>query len=84
VNTSTIPTAAKRKEIVRHGPSTLSVRHVGAPWDRPRGKPQFLAITPAKKKVVVDCVGLYMVVIRITDAAEYSRFSLGNPKPLEL
>jgi hypothetical protein len=27
-------------------------------------------------KVVVDCVGLYVVVIRVGDAAEYSRFSL--------
>jgi hypothetical protein len=47
---------------------------VGQTW----GEPQFLAIAPAEK-VVVDCVGLYMVVIRIGDAAEYSRFSLGDP-----
>jgi hypothetical protein len=52
---------------------------VGAPWDRPKGKPQFLAIAPAKNKVVVDSVGLYVVVVRIGDAAEYSRFSLGDP-----
>jgi hypothetical protein len=30
-------------------------------------------------KVVVDCVGLYVVVICIGDAVEYSRFSLGDP-----
>jgi hypothetical protein len=52
------------------------MRRVGAPWDRPRGKPQFLAIAPAKK-VVVDCVGLDVVVVRIGDAAEYSGFSRG-------
>jgi hypothetical protein len=55
------------------------VRHVGVPRDRSREEPQFLAIAPAKKKVVVDCVGLYVVVVRIGDAAEYSRFGLGNP-----
>jgi hypothetical protein len=69
----------KGKESVRHGPSSLTVRHVGAPWDRPKGgEPQILAIAMAGK-VVVDCVGLYVVVIRIGDAAEYSRFSLGDP-----
>jgi hypothetical protein len=48
-----------------------TVSHVGAPWDRPGvGELQFLAITPAKK-VVVDCVGLYMIVIRVGDAGEY-------------
>jgi hypothetical protein len=40
--------------------------------------PQFLAIAMAGK-VVVDCVGLDVVVIRTGDAAEYSRFSLGHP-----
>jgi hypothetical protein len=50
---------------------------VGAPWDRPRG-----TTVPSHReaeKVVVDCVGLYIVVIRVGDAAEYSRFSLGDP-----
>jgi hypothetical protein len=42
------------------------------------GGPQFLAITQAGK-VIVNCVSLYMGVIRIGDAAEYSRFSLGDP-----
>jgi hypothetical protein len=51
--------------------SIVTVRHVGAPWDRTKGvEPQFLAITPAGK-VVVDWVSVYMVVIRIGDAAEY-------------
>jgi hypothetical protein len=31
------------------------------------------------EKVVVDCVVLYVVVIRVGYAAEYSRFSLGDP-----
>jgi hypothetical protein len=75
-----MPTATKGKEIVRHGSwAIVTVRHVGAPWDRPEGgEPQFLAIAMVGK-VVVDCVGLYVVVIRIGDAAEYSRFSLGDP-----
>jgi hypothetical protein len=48
-------------------------------WDKPRGeKPLFLAISMAGK-VVVDCVRLYVVVIRVGHAAEYSRFSLGDP-----
>jgi hypothetical protein len=87
VTTSTIPTATKRKEIVRHGPSSIvTVRHVGAPWDRPKeGEPQFLAVAQVGKvavaqagKVAVEGVSLYMGVIRIGDAAEYSRFSLGD------
>ena len=42
-------------------------------WDTPRGgEPQFLAIALAEK-AVVDCVGLYMVGIRIGDAPEYNR-----------
>jgi hypothetical protein len=52
------------------------VRHVGAPWDR---KPPLLAIARATKKIVVDSVGLYAVLVRIGDADEYSRFSLGDP-----
>jgi hypothetical protein len=42
------------------------------------GGPPFLAIIQAGK-VIVDCVSLYMGIIGIGDAAEYSRFSLGDP-----
>jgi hypothetical protein len=78
---STIPTAAKRKEIVRHGPSSLCLRTalVHSQWDRPKGgELQFLAITQAGK-VVIDRVSLYVLVIRVRDAAEDSWFSLGDP-----
>jgi hypothetical protein len=48
MTTSTVPTAAKRKEM-----AIVTVRHVGAPRDRPRrGEPRFLAIAPAGKVVV--------------------------------
>jgi hypothetical protein len=77
VTTSTIPMAAKGKEIVRHGPSALCVINMGAPRDRLGDTT--IPSHHAAKKVVVDCVGLYMVVIRIGDAAEYSHFSLGDP-----
>jgi hypothetical protein len=38
MTTSTIPTATKRKEIVRHGPSSLCLRTtlVHSQWDRPK------------------------------------------------
>jgi hypothetical protein len=37
-------------------------------------------LTAARRKEIVrHCVGLYMVVVRIGDAAEYCRFSLGDP-----
>jgi hypothetical protein len=49
----------------------VTVRHMGAPWDRPRGEPQFLAIALTDaEKAVVGCVGLHMVIVRIGDAAE--------------
>jgi hypothetical protein len=71
VTTSTIPTAAKGKEFVRHyRPSSLCI--LSADITR------FLAISMAGE-VVVDCVGLYVVVIGIGDAEEYGRFSLGDP-----
>jgi hypothetical protein len=44
-----------------------------------QGKPPFLAIARATEKIVVDSVGLCVVVVRIGDADEYSRFSLGDP-----
>ena len=46
--------------------------------DRGGGGPQFLAITQAGK-VIVNCVSLYIGVIRIGDAVEYSRLSLEDP-----
>jgi hypothetical protein len=55
------------------------VRRAGAPWIRLEGgKPQFLAIALAGN-VVIDCLALYMLVIRIGDAAEHIWFSLGGP-----
>jgi hypothetical protein len=65
-------------EIVLHGPSLLCVILAHSGTDLREGEPQFPAITPAGK-VVVDWVSLYMVVIRIGDAAEDSRLSLGDP-----
>jgi hypothetical protein len=53
MTTSTIPTAAKRKEIVRHGPSSLCLRTalVHSQWDRPKiGGPLVLAITQARRR----------------------------------
>jgi hypothetical protein len=79
MTTSTIPTAAKRKEIVRHGPLSLCILSAHRGMGQIEGrKSLFLAISMAGK-VVVDCVGLYVVVIRVGYAAEYSRFSLGDP-----
>ena len=77
MTTSTIPTAAKRKEIVRHGRSSrcVVVAHSGTDL---RGELQFLAITQAGK-VVIDWVGLYMGVVRVGDAAEDSGYSLRDP-----
>jgi hypothetical protein len=78
VSTSTIPTAAKMKGDCSSW-AIVTMNPISAPWDRPReGKPMFLAIAMAGK-VVVDCVGLYVVVIRVGDAAQHSRFSLGDP-----
>jgi hypothetical protein len=54
MTTSTVPTAAKRKEIVRHGPSSLCLctTLVHSQWDRPKKRePQVLAITQARRKV---------------------------------
>jgi hypothetical protein len=51
----------------------------GAQWDRPKGEePLFLAIAQAGK-VVIDRVSLYIIVIRIGDAAVDSRLSLQDP-----
>jgi hypothetical protein len=73
MTTSTIP--LRRQKIVRHGPSSL---RLCTTLVHRRGKHQFLAITQAGK-VVIDRVGLDVVVIRVGDAAEDSRFSLGDP-----
>lgn len=76
---STIPTAVKGKEIVRHRPSSLCILSAHRVVVRPKGgKPLNLAIAMAGI-LVVDCVILYMVFIRVGDAEEYCMFSLGDP-----
>jgi hypothetical protein len=77
MTTSTIPTTAKRKEIVRHGPSTLCVMWAHRGTDLV--KPPFLAIARATEKIVVDFVCLCVVVVGIGDADEYCLFSLSDP-----
>jgi hypothetical protein len=79
VTTSTIPTPTKRKEIVRHGP----YRHCASCWrtvghTEREGASGPIAVAQAGK-VAVEWVSLYMGVICIGDADEYSRFSLGDP-----